>query len=263
MRKVVLATLALSGLPLLCSGQSGLSGTWKMDVQQMDFSKKPDVYLLTGGIYDCKTCEPPERVKADGTDQPVTGSPYYDTAAIEVVNDHQVNETDKKNGHVVTTSTATVSSDGNTLAFEFSDSSNTNGGPPITGNGTETRVAKGPAGSHLISGSWQMSKMENLSANASTYTFDFKGDELTMTNPTGSTYTAKLDGSDAPVKGDPGVTSVSVKMLAKDTLQETFKRDGKPLMVIKTTLDADGKTLHVVNLDKQQNRTTEFIARKQ
>jgi hypothetical protein len=263
MRKVILATLAMSGLPLLCSGQSGLSGTWKMNVQQMDFSKKPDVYLLTGGVYDCKTCEPPEKVKADGSDQPVTDNPYYNTAAIDVVNDHEIKETDKKNGKVVATSTVTVSSDGNTLAFDFSDSSNTNGGPPVTGKGAETRVSKGPAGSHLISGSWQMSKMENLSANAATYTFAFKGDELTMTSPMGSTYTAKLDGSDAPVKGDPGVTSVSVKMLAKDTLEETYKRDGKPIMVIKTTLAPDGKTVHVVNHDKQQDRTAEFTATKQ
>jgi hypothetical protein len=263
MRNLVLAALALSGLPLLCSGQSGLMGTWKMDVQQADWSKKPDVLLLTGGIYECKTCVPVEKVKADGADQPVTGSPYFDTIAIQVVNDHEIKETDKKNGKIVATGTNAVSSDSNTLTFEFSDSSATNGGPPVTGKGTETRVEKGPAGSHAISGSWQMAKMESLSSNAATYTFAFKGDELTMTNPTGAMYTAKLDGSDAPVKGDPGITSVSVKMLGKDTLEETYKRDGKPIMVIKTTLSADGKTVHVVTHDRLQDRTAEFTATKQ
>ena len=88
-------------------------------------------------------------------------------------------------------------------------------------------------------------------------------DQLTTTDPTGLSYTAKLDGSDAPVKGDLGLTSVSVLMLGKDTLQETYKRDGKPVMVIKTILDADGKALHVVSLDKLQDRTNEFTARKQ
>lgn len=263
MRKVLLATLALLSPPWLCSGQTGLSGTWKMDVNQVDWSKKPDVMLLTGGMYECKTCTPPIRIKADGSDQAVTGSPYFDTVAIEVVNDHQIKETDKKNGRVVGTSTTTVSSDGNTLTFEFSDSSAGNGGPPVTGKGTETRVAKGPAGSQAISGSWRMSKMESLSDSGTTYTLAFKGDELTMTNPTGASYTAKLDGSDAPVKGDPGLSSVSVQMLGKDTLQETYKRDGKPVSVYKTTLNADGKTVHVVALDKLQNRTTEFTATKQ
>jgi hypothetical protein len=182
---------------------------------------------------------------------------------IEVVNDHQIKETDKKNGKVVGTSTSTVSGDGNILTFEFSDSTASNGGPPVTGKGTETRMAKGPAGSHAISGSWQMSKLENLSDNGGIFTYDFKGDELTTTSPTGPSYTAKLDGSDAPVKGDPGLTSVSAQMIGKNTLQEIYKRDGKPITVIKTTLDADGKTLHIVYLDKLQNRTTEFTAKKQ
>lgn len=174
MRKLVLATIILSGPPVLCSGQSGLSGTWKVDFTQADWSKKPDVFLLVGGTYECKTCEPPEKVKADGSDQPVTGSPYFNTAAIELVNDHQIKETYKKNGQVVISVTGTVSNDGDTLAFEFRDSSNTNGGPPATGKESETRLAKGPVGSHLISGSWQISKVESISANAATYTFDFK-----------------------------------------------------------------------------------------
>ena len=46
-----------------------------------------------------------------------------------------------------------------------------------------------------------------------------------MTSATGQSYNAKLDGTDTPFKGDPGVTSVSVKKLGKDTLEETRKRD--------------------------------------
>jgi hypothetical protein len=81
-------------------------------------------------MYACKTCTPPYEIKADGTDQSVSGHPYYDTVAIKVVNDHAIEETDKNNGQVV--STSTVSSDGNIRMFTFSDSSNTNGGPPVT-----------------------------------------------------------------------------------------------------------------------------------
>jgi hypothetical protein len=68
------------------------------------------------------------------------------------------------------------------------------------------------------------------------------GDEITMTNPTGQSYTAKLNGTDAPVKGYPGYTSVSVKMIGKDTLLETDKRDSKVIGVFKMTVAADGKT---------------------
>ena len=264
MKKLFLAVLLMLLLmPVLTLAQSGFDGTWKIDTNKIDFSKKPDVYLLQDGIYECKTaCVPPIKVKADGQDQPVTGHPYFDTVAIKVVNDHQIEETDKKNGKTVATSTVTVSPDGNTLTVEFSDSSNTNAAP-VTGKGEATRLAKGPAGSNAISGSWRTTKMESLSDNATTWTYKVSGDELTMTTPTGQSYTAKLNGTDAPMKGDPGVTSVSVKMHGKDTLEETDKRGDKVIGVWKMTLEAGGKTAKATYDDKQQKRTTEFVAMKQ
>ena len=79
----------------------------------------------------------------------------------------------------------------------------------------ETRVAKGPAGSKAISGSWRILKFEALSDNAITWTYKVSGDELAMTNPTGQSYNAKLNGTEAPFKGDLGTTSVAVKMRGK------------------------------------------------
>jgi hypothetical protein len=258
-----LVALAALLLPTLATAQSPFDGTWKIDTNKIDFPKKPDVFLLQNGMYDCKTCTPPYQVKADGTDQPVSGHPYFDTVAIKVVNDHEIEETDKKSGKVVSTSTTTVSSDGSTLMFTFSDSSNTNGGPPVTGKGEATRVAKGPAGSNAISGSWRTTKWESLSDNATTWTYNVSGDQLTMTSPAGQSYTAKLNGAEAPMKGDPGVTSVEVKMLGKDTLEETDKRDGKVIGVWKMTVAADGKTAKASYDDKLQERATDFIATKQ
>src|SRR5271165_2362806 len=264
MKKLFLAVLLMLLLmPVLTLAQSGFDGTWKIDTNKIDFSKKPDVYLLQDGIYECKTaCVPPIKVKADGTDQAVTGHPYFDTVAIKVVNDHQIEETDKKNGKTVATSTVTVSPDGNTLTVEFSDSSNTNAAP-VTGKGEATRVAKGPAGSNAISGSWRTTKMESLSDNATTVTYKVSGDELTMTSPTGQSYTAKLNGTDAPMKGDPGVSSVSVKMKGKDTLEETDKRDGKVISVAKMTVASDGKTMKLSVDDKLHGTKSEYVAMKQ
>jgi len=136
------------------------------------------VFLLQNGMYACKTCTPPYEIKADGSDQAVSGHPYIDTVAIHVVNDHAIEETDKKGGKVVATSTSTVSPDGNTVMFSFSDSSNTNGGPPVTGKGEATRVEKGPAGSNAISGSWRTTKMEGLSDNAIVWSYKVSGDEI-------------------------------------------------------------------------------------
>lgn len=250
-------------LPNLTSAQSAFDGTWKIDMNNVDWSKKPDVFLLQNGMYACKTCTPPYNIKADGTDQPVTGHPYFDSVAITIVSDHEISETDKKGGQVVATSTTTISPDGKTATFTFTDSSDTNGGPPVTGKGESMLVAKGPAGSHAASGSWRISKMESISDNALIWSYKVDGDSMNMTSKSGQSYTAKLDGSDAPMQGDPGVTSVSVKMIGKGTLEETDKRDGKPVSVWTMTVGADGMSAKISALDKLQNRTTTFNAMKQ
>ncbi len=179
-----------------------------------------------------------------------------------MINDHEIEETDKKDGKVVATSNTTVSSDGKTATFDFTDSSNTNAAP-VTGKGEAERVAKGPAGSNAISGSWRTTKMESLSDNAITWTYKVDGDMLTMSYPTGQTYTAKMNGTEAPMKGDPGVTTVSVKMMGKDTLEETDRRDGKVISVTKSTVSSDGKTMKIDSDDKLHGSTMKFEAMKQ
>src|SRR5712692_243186 len=124
----------------------------------------PYVYFLQDGMYHCKTCVPAVDVKADGQDHQVAGHPYYDSVNIKVVDDRTIEETDKKNGKTVATSKTTVSADGKTASFEFTDSSNTSG-DPVTGKGEITRVAERPAGSHAMSGSWRTTKFENISEN--------------------------------------------------------------------------------------------------
>ena len=249
-------------LPSIAASQSAFDGTWKVDMNKVDFPKKPDVYLLQNGMYECKTCVPVINVKADGQDQKVTGHPYFNSIAVNVVSDHQVEETEKRDGKVVGTSKLTVAPDGKTMTVEFTDSSNSNGSP-VTGSAEYERVAKGPAGSNAISGSWRTTKMQNLSDNAITWTYKVSGDQLTMTNPTGQTYTAKMNGAEAPMMGDPGVNMVSVKMVGKDTLVETDSRDGKVISVTKSTVASDGKMLHIASEDKVHGTSIKFEATKQ
>ena len=70
-------------MPVLAMAQSPFDGTWKIDMNSLQFPKKPEVYLLQNGMYECKTCVPPINIKADGQDQKVTGQPYYDTMSIK------------------------------------------------------------------------------------------------------------------------------------------------------------------------------------
>jgi hypothetical protein len=264
MKKLILVSvLGVMSIPGVVRAQSAFDGTWKIDLTSATPSDKPDVFILQGGMYECKTCNPPFKVKADGADQAISGSPYIDTVAIKVLSDHAIEETDKKGGNVVSTSTATVSADGKTVTFSFTDSSNTNGGPPVEGKGMATLVSSGPTGSHAVSGSWRMSKMESLSDNGTVWSYKVSGKEIAMSTPTGQSYTANLDGTDAPMKGDPGVTSVSVRMIGSDTLEETDKRDGKVISVSRMTVSADGKRARISFEDKQQNRTSAINATKQ
>jgi hypothetical protein len=248
--------------PGLAMAQSVFDGTWKVDMKTAQFPTKPDVYLLQDGMYHCKTCVPVLAIKADGQDQKVTGYPYFDLMSVKVVDDHTIETITKKNGKTNGTSKSWVSPDGNTLMFEFSDSSATSG-DPVTGKGEETRVAKGPAGSHAISGSWRTSKMDSVSDNGLAFTYKVEGDSLTMTNPTGQSYTAKLDGTDAPYKGDPGTTSVSVKKVDKNTLEETDKRDGKVITVTRMAVAANGKSMSITSDDKLHGTTSKIVAEKQ
>jgi len=252
--------LALLLVSVAAMAQSPFDGTWKSDLSSAQWPTKPNVYLLQNGMYDCKTCVPPIHVKADGTDQKVT-DPYSDALSVKVIDDHNIENTFKKDGKVVFTQKQSVSSDGNTLTVNWTYTGNLSGGPQ-TGTETDKRVAKAPAGANLISGSWRTEKAD-VSAESLTYTFKVNGNELAMTNATGGSYTAKLDGTDAPVKGDPGLTSVSVKMLGKNTLEETYKRDGKVTVIYKSTVSPDGKTLKVIADDKLQGTITKSVSKKQ
>jgi hypothetical protein len=252
--------LALLLVSVAAMAQSPFDGTWKSDLSSAQWPTKPNVYLLQNGMYDCKTCVPPIHVKADGTDQKVT-DPYSDALSVKVIDDHNIENTFKKDGKVVFTQKQSVSSDGNTLTVNWTYTGNLSGGPQ-TGTETDKRVAKAPAGANLISGSWRTEKAD-VSAESLTYTFKVNGNDLAMTNATGGSYTAKLDGTEAPVKGDPGLTSVSVKMLGKNTLEETYKRDGKVTVIYKSTVSADGKTLKVISDDKLQGTITKSVSQKQ
>ena len=65
-----------------------------------------------------------------------------------------------------------------------------------------------------------------------------------MTDRMGRSFEAKLDGTDAPYKGSPEFTSVSIKLINPNTLEESDKNDGKVVKICTWSVDADGKTMH-------------------
>jgi len=89
-------------LPLLAPAQSQFDGTWKIYTKSLKPPKTPAVYLLQNGMYECK-CGALIRIKADGTDQHVTGSSDVDTMSVTVIDDYNVEVTNKLHGKVVRT----------------------------------------------------------------------------------------------------------------------------------------------------------------
>jgi hypothetical protein len=265
-RKLLLVGLLVALLmPVLARAQSDFDGTWRIDLSKSVMSTKPDVFLLQNSIYQCKSCVPFIKIKADGQDQTIAGNPYYDTISVKVLDDRSIEETRKKSGKIVATSRLTVSTDGSGATFEFADNSRTSA-EPVVGKAAMVRVGKSkrPAGAHAISGEWRTSKMESMSDNALTFTLKVEDDTLSMTNSIGQSYTAKLDGTDAPYKGDPVISSVSVRRLSKGTFEETEKRDGKAVGVRRMMLDpADLKTMSTIVTDNVTGTSRLLVAIKQ
>jgi len=258
MKKLLFVLLLV---PVLGWAQSPFNGTWKIDLGKTKLPKKPDVLLVQNGMYECKTCAPPINVKADGQFQKVSGNPYTDMIKVTVVDDRHVNSEAQKDGKQINSVKRSVSEDGNTLTEEWTYYGNPTGGP-VSGTDTMTRVGKAAAGVNAVSGSWREAKSDVATADALLFTYTGGGDSLSMTTPTGQSYTAKLDGKDVPYVGDPGTTSVSLKRIG-DSIEETDKRDGKVISVSKMTVAPDGRTMTVVVDDKLHGSTATYVAEKQ
>lgn len=259
---LIAALLGALLLPATLMAQSPFDGNWKVDLDKVHTPKKPDVLLLKNGMFECKTCVPAIHIRADGQDQTVAGNPYFDTMAVKVVDDHTIDRTEKKAGKVVLTAQTTVAVDGKTAAFEFTDNTSSNGAT-VTGKGSMIRVAKGPVGSHAISGAWRTASYGNVSDNGLSFTYRVDGDKVSMTTPTGQSYEATFNGAAAPYMGDPGTTSISVKKLGKRVIQETARRNGKVASVSTLTVATDGRTMKIATSDKLHGTTMSFVAVRQ
>jgi hypothetical protein len=241
-----LPTLLLASwlFPATAIAATALDGTWKEDLSTAKFSGKPIVLSLKKGTYQCVSCVPPEQIKADGKPHKLTGDPYDDSGLAAIISPTEVDITLGKAGKTQSTLALTVSADGNTLTWKGTDSS-ASSGAPVAFDYSGKRVGKAPAGSHAIAGSWVLATAAQ-SENGLIVTYKSAGDTLTMTSPTGQSYSATIGGPQAPFKGDPGISTVAIKKIDDHTYQETDYRDGKVIYVGTTTVAPGGKAAQVV-----------------
>jgi hypothetical protein len=76
--------------PITLLAQSPFDGTWVAKLNSVHFPKRPEVYSFQDGTYECTSCVPRIRVKADGKDYPVAGSPYFSTVGVQVIDKSRV-----------------------------------------------------------------------------------------------------------------------------------------------------------------------------
>jgi hypothetical protein len=246
--------------PASSFAQSPFDGTWRTNMAQSKLSPKPNVFYLSQGWYHCTSCNPQIDVQADGQDQAVTGQ-SYDTISVREVDPKSIAITTRKGGKTVFEQTRTVSANGKTLTVKTT-SHPMNSDQAVVTTVTATLVGIAPSGVHATSGSWRLNKIQQ-SDNGLLTTYKTSGDELTMSEPTGESYTAKLDGNDYPVKGAYTYNTVSLKRMDAHTIEETDKRDGTVIEVSKLTVSSDGKKMTVVATNKLTDRTSTYIAEKQ
>jgi hypothetical protein len=250
-KKLRAGLLLIGLLPSTGIAQSGINGTWKLQIGTLPVSTKPFVWLLQGGRYQCTSCMPPIDVKANGQDQTTPGQ-SYDTISVRIVDDHTVQMIEKKHGRIDSDETFKVSADGNTVTDSFANWKT-----------TMTRVARGPHDSHSLSGTWRAVKTESVSDIGLLITYKLEGETLTMSRPTGLSYKAKLDGTVAPFEGDPEKHGVRVRRLDANTIEETDELDRKPTSIARMTVAADGKSMAIVVKNVEAGTTAQFSATKQ
>jgi hypothetical protein len=236
--------------------QSLFDGTW---VTIAPLPQKPAVYLLAKGVFRCSGCMANMEVKADGYDHKVAETAYWDTLNVQMVDAHTVEIIAKKVGKPMLTEVDAVSPDGITLTQVVKD---TTEAETVTIETRNRRIDKGPAGSHVISGSWRAYKT-NRSRNGSIINYKCTAEGFSAETPLGEKFNAKFDGKDYPVEDDPGRTMVSAKLLSPDTVELTSKRNGEVVAIKRMSVVPGGKSIHVVFKNKEGNTIMAFDMQKE
>jgi len=240
---IALLLLALfSGATL---SQSPFDGTWVIDTDEnRNFAtEKPLTLSLADGIFRDGNRE----LKADGKDQQVPVTGYWDTVSVRIVDEHRVEVTSKKAGKPMYTETDTVSPDGYTLTQVVTD---TREAEAVTFESAFRRVTSAPPGAHVLSGSWQIFN-QRRSANSTIISYKCTSQGFSAETPLGEKFDAKFDGKFYLIEDDPAHTMVAVKRIDAHTVEMTNQRDGKIVFVVRLQVTPDGKAIYAASESKK------------
>ena len=237
MKAVSVVLFLLILFPSALRSQNPFDGTWVLPSKNENLAnEKPVIFSVSDGVFRSA-----DRVlKADGTDQKVPATGYWDTVSVRIVDDRTVEVTSKKAGKPMFTETDTVSADGHTLTQIIKD---TTEAEAVTFENLYKRIAPAPQGAHVLSGTWQVFK-QSRSENSTIITYKCTPEGFSAATPLGERFDAKFDGKFYLMEDDPAKTMVSVKRINPNTIEMTNKRDGKVVFVVRLEVTPDGKTIH-------------------
>jgi hypothetical protein len=92
-------------------------------------------------------------------------------------------------------------------------------------------------------------------------TYAMTADGFTMSS-NGQSYDARFDDKTYPVKGDPTKTVVNLKKVSDSEVIESDSQNGKVVETLDMTVSADGKSLHVVDMDVPTHRASTYSLTK-
>ena len=257
MRTAPLLLLALCLSSSDARSQSPFDGTWVIDTGKNEnlASEKPRVLSVADGVFR----EGDRQIKADGSDQEVPPTGYWDTVNVRIVDDRTVEIISKKAGKTMFTETDTVSADGNTLTQVMKD---TTEAEAVTFESDFRRITAAPAAAHAVSGSWHVFK-QSRSENSTIIKYKCTSQGFTAETPLGEKLEAKFDGKLYEMEDDPGHTMVSVKLINPYTVEQTNVREGKVVFIVTLKVTPDGKTIHATSKSKEGGNVKTWSLHKQ
>jgi hypothetical protein len=212
-------------------------------------------------MLQCSDCFGSPEIKANGRDQRVHETSYWDTVSARIVDAFTVEIVAKKAGKTMFTEVDTVSPDRSTLTQVLKD---TTEAQPSKVRHSANELNKAPNGYHLLSGSWLFSKKSKskVAPNVPAISHRCTADGFSAWTPLGERYDAKFDGKFYPVQDDPGHTMTSVKLLSPTEVETTSKREGKIVGVLHLSVMPDGKSIDGIFENKENNTRSSYQLRK-
>lgn len=261
MKRLTLTLLLLT--PAASFSQSLFDGGWIFDEDSVQQSEKPKpvTYSVANGMLRCSDCFARPEINADGRDHRVHETSYWDTVSARIIDASTVEIIAKRAGKTMFTELDTVSPDGGTLTKVVKD---TTEAQAVTSETLSKRVDHATSGSHILSGSWLFYKKSKskIFSDIPAISYRCTADGFSAWTPLGERYDAKFDGKDYPVEDDPGHTMTSVKRLSPSEVEITSKRNGKVVGVLLLTVTPDGRSIHGVFQNKENNTSSSYELRK-